>query len=265
MNRCESDMSAVDNVPVTNARGAAVVLGAGPGLGLAIARRFGQAGHPVALVSRSADRHQSYLDTLAADGSTAIAEVADVLDTEQTATLFERITERLGPIEMLYFGPASMSADNIPVPMDQLTGSNVRSTYRLVESLVDTVASVLPGMVSRGRGSILLPTGVGAIRAMPELGQLALAAAAIRTYATALNTAVAERGVFVAPLIIGGGIRGGDIYQAMAERNLDELADAGLDPEQLAKLALDPEHVADEAYAMTVSRDRAELVFSVLD
>ncbi|MGC7095313.1 SDR family NAD(P)-dependent oxidoreductase [Amycolatopsis lurida] len=54
------------------------LVGAGPGLGLACARRFGAAGHRVALLSRSAD----HLDGLVAelDGVEARGYPADVLD-----------------------------------------------------------------------------------------------------------------------------------------------------------------------------------------
>ncbi len=52
----------------STAPGVAVVLGVGPGLGLSIARRFGRAGHPVAVVSRSDARHDHYLELLQAEG-----------------------------------------------------------------------------------------------------------------------------------------------------------------------------------------------------
>ena len=58
------------------AKGVAVVLGVGPGLGLAVARRFGRGGHPVAVVSRSDARHGGYLELLRADGASAIAAAA---------------------------------------------------------------------------------------------------------------------------------------------------------------------------------------------
>ncbi|WP_460062216.1 SDR family NAD(P)-dependent oxidoreductase [Streptomyces sp. YKOK-I1] len=56
------------------------VVGAGPGLGRAIARRFGAAGHPVALVSRDAGKLQSIADSLTAEGVTARVHPADITD-----------------------------------------------------------------------------------------------------------------------------------------------------------------------------------------
>lgn len=44
------------------------LIGAGPGLGLATARRFGAAGHPVALISRSAAHLDGLVAELEGDG-----------------------------------------------------------------------------------------------------------------------------------------------------------------------------------------------------
>ncbi|WP_197679986.1 SDR family NAD(P)-dependent oxidoreductase [Microlunatus soli] len=246
-------------------RGAAVVLGAGPGLGMSIAHRFARAGHPVAVVSRTDARHPDYLRSLADADVPAIAEVADVLDSAQVSAVLDRIVARLGPVEVLYFGPAAMEPQNLPVPIDRLTGAAVRDGLAIVPPAADAVAAVLPGMLDRGTGAILLPTGLSAVRPMPELGNLALAGAALRTYALTLNAAVADRGVYVGSLVIGGGILRGDIYRAMVENRLQELGATGLDPEQLARMSLDPDELAETAYQLTVSRDRAEAVFSVLD
>ncbi|PUB26278.1 NADP-dependent 3-hydroxy acid dehydrogenase YdfG [Promicromonospora sp. AC04] len=245
--------------------GAAVVLGVGPGLGLAMASRFGRAGHPVAVVSRSADRHPAYLERLRSEGTTAIAEVADVLDPGAQAEVLARITERLGPIEVLYFGPAAMDPDSFPVPIEQVTGeSALRALTTLVPPAVDAVTAVLPAMRARGRGVVLLPTGLSAVRPMPPLGNLALASAALHTYAVTLHAALAGSGVFVGSLVIGGGVRGGDIYTAMSAQAVDGLAESGLDADQLATMSLDPDEIADAAWQLATRRESAEEVFSVI-
>lgn len=245
-------------------RGAAVVLGAGPGLGLSIARRFARGGHPVAVVSRSDTRHGQYLDAIRAEGGTGIAATADVLDWDQVAELLPRIEQQLGPIEVLYYGPAGMAPHDFPVPVEQITGDVVRASSGVLHGAVDAVAGVLPGMLKRGRGTILLPTGISAVRPMPQLGQLALVAAALRGYAVTLNAAVADRGVFVGSIVIGGGVRGGDIHTSMAS-DAELLAEIGLDADRLAAMSLDPDAMAEQVWDLAAARDRVELVFSVLD
>lgn len=56
------------------------LVGAGPGLGLASARRFGAAGHTVALLSRSAGHLDDLVAGLDGDGIQARGYTADVLD-----------------------------------------------------------------------------------------------------------------------------------------------------------------------------------------
>ncbi|WP_369372897.1 SDR family NAD(P)-dependent oxidoreductase [Promicromonospora sp. Populi] len=246
--------------------GAAVVLGVGPGLGLAMASRFGKAGHPVAVVSRSADRHPAYLERLRNEGTTAIAEVADVLDPEAQTKVLARITEQLGPVEVLYFGPAAMDPGSFPVPIDQVTGeSALRALTAIVPPAVNAVSATLPGMRERGRGVVLLPTGLSAVRPMPPLGNLALAAAALHTYAVTLKAALVDSGVYVGSLVIGGGVRGGDIYTAMSAHAVDGLSESGLDAEKLATMSLDPDEIAEAAWQLATKRDRADLVFSAID
>jgi NADP-dependent 3-hydroxy acid dehydrogenase YdfG len=50
-------------------RGTAIIVGAGPGLGMAIARAFAAEGHPVALLNRDHERVQGYATELADGGA----------------------------------------------------------------------------------------------------------------------------------------------------------------------------------------------------
>ena len=96
-----------------HARKTAVILGAGPGLGLSMARRFGREGYVPALVSRSSARHAGYLASLAEAGIDADSLAADVRDQAQVRSALDAIADRHGAIEVLYYGPAAVdpSAD----------------------------------------------------------------------------------------------------------------------------------------------------------
>lgn len=81
------------------------LIGAGPGLGLSTARRFGAAGHSVALIARDTQRLADLTAELAGDGIEARGFAADVLDIEAlTAALFAAGTS-LGPVEILQYSP----------------------------------------------------------------------------------------------------------------------------------------------------------------
>ncbi|WP_309615518.1 SDR family NAD(P)-dependent oxidoreductase, partial [Salinibacterium sp.] len=81
------------------------IIGAGPGLGAAVARRFGHEGFSVALISRD----QSKLDAMAAEleaiGVTARGFAADVLVPGQLEDALARAAAELGPITVLQYSP----------------------------------------------------------------------------------------------------------------------------------------------------------------
>jgi NADP-dependent 3-hydroxy acid dehydrogenase YdfG len=63
-----------------SARGVLFVIGAGPGVGAAVARRFGQHGHGIGLVARNRERLMAATRELRAQGIAAEYAVADVRD-----------------------------------------------------------------------------------------------------------------------------------------------------------------------------------------
>lgn len=72
------------------------LVGAGPCLGLGRARRFGAAGHTVALLARSADHPTPLVDELDRDGIQARGYTADVLHPDSLTTALRGAAEELG-------------------------------------------------------------------------------------------------------------------------------------------------------------------------
>jgi short-subunit dehydrogenase len=233
----------------------AVVLGAGPGLGMSIAHRFGREGYRVALVSRSDTRHAGYLASLAEAGIEAAAFTADLNDKARLEAVLDEVVARFGGVDLAYYGPAAMDGP-MPGPIDAADSDGVRAAMELVYPAVDAVAKVLPGMLERGSGGLLFAGGLSSVVPMPTLGALAVMSAALRNYALTLNAGLAERGVYAGTLTIGGLIERGDIHKAMTA-----------DPNMFGDIAiatLDPDDIADTAWELFSKRDRAEAVFNVL-
>ena len=84
------------------------VLGGGPGLGLATARRFGREGFRVALVARTAARLDQLVEELKRDGIDAAAFPADLARRDHIGELVERITARLGWIDVVEYAPSGL-------------------------------------------------------------------------------------------------------------------------------------------------------------
>lgn len=229
----------------------AVVLGVGPGLGMSVAHRFGREGYDVVLVSRSAQRHEGYLASLAEAGVTARAFAADVRDRAQLSSTLDSI----GPVDVAYYGPGAADLNDMPGEITTTTSDEARAAMDWLYPAIDVTQRLLPGVVERG-GGLLFAGGLSSVLPMPVLGALALSSAALRNYALTLNAALADKGAYAGTLTIGGVVERGDIHKLVESR-----------PEQFGGLAghtLDPDDIAETAWQMFVKRDRAEEVFNVL-
>src|SRR5437764_958478 len=81
------------------------IVGAGPQLGLAIARTFGSQGFDVALISRNREKLDGLVGTLTAEGITAAAFPADVLDRDALTQALKDAATQFGGIDVLEYSP----------------------------------------------------------------------------------------------------------------------------------------------------------------
>ncbi|GAA0965020.1 SDR family NAD(P)-dependent oxidoreductase [Frigoribacterium faeni] len=183
------------------------IIGAGKGLGAAVARRFGKEGFSVALISR----HQGRLDALAAElgdeGITAQGFTADVRDTASLAAALEQATEQLGPIQVLQYSPLPQKDFMRPV-LETTAADLVGPIEFSVYGPVAAVHQVLPGMrfLPDGGGTILFVNGGSAVTPGAKLTGTSIAFAGETVYAQLLHEVLADEGIHVGQLIIPGGI-----------------------------------------------------------
>lgn len=182
------------------------LVGAGPGLGLATARRFGAAGHTVALIARHAEKLDGLTADLAREGIQARGYTADVLDTESlTAALYAAAAD-LGSIEILQYSPVPQAHFMKPVLGTSADDLDAPLAFS-VKGPVAGVHAVLPGMRELGRGTLLFVNGSSAVRPNPKVAGTSIAFAAESAYARMLHDALAPEDIHVAQLIIPGAIR----------------------------------------------------------
>ncbi|MGW2638167.1 SDR family NAD(P)-dependent oxidoreductase [Streptomyces sp. NPDC001348] len=184
---------------------AMAIVGAGPGLGAAVARRFGREGYDVALLARDQHRLDTLAGELAADGVSARGFAADVRDPRALAAALEAAASAVGPLEVLQYSPVPHRDFMRPVLVTKhtdLIGPVEFSVYGPVAA----VQQVLPGMRSLGRGTILFVNGGSAVVPHPDRAGTSIAFAAESAYGSLLHDRLASEGVHVAQLIIPGAI-----------------------------------------------------------
>ncbi|NIL74879.1 SDR family NAD(P)-dependent oxidoreductase [Rhodococcus sp. B10] len=183
------------------------IIGAGAGLGAAVARKFGSEGFSVGLISRNQGRVDALADQLGKDGVSARGFAADVRDPASISRALEQVTETLGPIEVLQYSPLPQKDFMRPV-LETTPADMVGPVEFSIYGPIAAVHQVLPGMrfLGENKGTILFVNGGSAVKPGRAVTGTSIAFAGQAAYAQLLNEELADEGIQVSQLIIGGAI-----------------------------------------------------------
>ena len=194
-----------------------VVVGAGKGLGNAVAERFAREGFSVVLMARGGGHLRTYVAEFAAKGIEVRTQVADAADFAGFARAFSRVVETSGTPDVVFYNVGVTVAD-AKVTMDAHTmveryRTDVAGAYHGVE-LADT-----PEFEAKG-GAILITGGGLALEPSADYLPLSMDKAALRTMVRALYPKLAKRGVYIGSVQVVGIIGSEPRYEpaSIAER-----------------------------------------------
>jgi len=181
------------------------IIGAGPGLGAAVARRFGREGFSVALISRNQGKLDAMAAELTADGLTASGYAADVLVPAALEDALARAAAELGPITSLQYSPLP-SRDYLKPVLEMTPGLALEALQFSALGLIHAVGSVLPAMRQAEGGSIILINGGTSVKSRADFAGTSVAFPAESAYGEMLHDALESEGIRVGQLVIPGGI-----------------------------------------------------------
>lgn len=184
----------------------ALIVGAGPGIGLALAQRFAQGGFRVAAIARPTDPLGGFQQALEALGVPARVLGAELASAPALAEALAAVQAWGGFPEVLAYN-ASAGA---PGPAADLGAAQLRADFQVnVGAALACVQWALPAMRQRGRGSLLFTGGGLALQPKPGLASACLGKAALRSLAVSLGQELVAEGIQAGLVTVAGFVQPG--------------------------------------------------------
>ncbi len=194
-----------------------LVLGAGPGIGLETARRFGRAGFEVVLASRQPEKLRPQIDGLRGEGIAVASDSIDLADGPAVTRFVERLA---GTLDVLLYNAAVM---RFGPTLDQVAPETLDGDLQVdLASALRAIKAVQPGLAARGGGSILLTGGSIVDNPSPVALTMSAGKAGLRAAAQALFEPFRAQNIHIAVLTVGARVvpesrEAGEIAQAFWE------------------------------------------------
>lgn len=203
----------------------AIVVGVGPGLGCALAKRFAAEDMSVGAVARD----EAKLNTLISSRPSLDVRpyAADVSKAEDVVRVFEGVERDLGQPDLVVFNAGAYQRGAV---LD-IDPADFESCWR-----IGCYAGFLVGqaaarhMVARGHGTIIFTGATAALRGSAGFANLAVPKFGLRALAQVMARELGPRGVHVAFVVIDGQIESDRYRHLTEERGEDSL----LAPEAIA-------------------------------
>lgn len=195
----------------------AIVLGAGGGLGSAVAEALANEGALIAACDVDTGALRTLGDRLATRGARCMLVPMDLAQPERFAEQVSRIERELGPVSILLNnsgGPPPSLASGVPA-------ATWRSHFdQMVLSLISLTDLVLPSMQRQGWGRIITSTSSGVVAPIPNLGLSNALRLALVGWSKTLARELAPSGITVNVVLPGriATVRIDQLDRAKAER-----------------------------------------------
>jgi NAD(P)-dependent dehydrogenase (short-subunit alcohol dehydrogenase family) len=181
----------------------ATILGVGPGLGAAIARRFASEGFAVALMARREESVAAVREEIADSGGEALPVATDATDPDSVAAAFEQVRAELGDPEVFVYNAGAFQMGGVleisPAKFDECFRANCAGAFYAARQ-------VLPAMVEAGRGTVLLTGATASMRGSARFSALAVGKFGLRALAQSMAREFGPQGIHISHIIVDGQI-----------------------------------------------------------
>jgi short-subunit dehydrogenase len=171
-----------------------MITGASSGIGRGLAVSLGSKGARVGLVARRAETLDEVVSEIESLGGKAMAVPADVQSAESMKSAADQLSQSLGPIDVLVanagIGPTRDAAKFSAAEVSDVMNVNVIGAS-------NSVAAVLPRMLERGEGQLVVISSLAAYRGLPKSAAYCASKAAVSSFFESLRLDLGPRGIHV--------------------------------------------------------------------
>jgi ribitol 2-dehydrogenase len=174
-----------------------IITGASSGIGRAAARLFAFEGARLALVARSVDKLTALSNELGGEPLVVPADMSKAADVESMAAQIER---RFGRVDILFANAGSYISGDVakgdPDEWDRIIAVNVNGVFRAVRA-------ILPGMIARRSGDIVVTSSISGHQALHWEPVYSATKHAVQAFVHGVRRQVAPHNVRVGALAPG--------------------------------------------------------------
>ncbi|MEA3318569.1 MAG: SDR family NAD(P)-dependent oxidoreductase [Bacillota bacterium] len=205
-----------------------LIVGAGPGISLSTAKKFGREGYKIAMIARREEALNQYTEELKSMNIEAKGFKGDVSEEDSLQTAIHQVIKTFGKINVLLYNAAA----GTPGKPTTLKTEDLINDFKI--SVAGALVSVKESLPHMKNGSILFTGGGLALTPYADYASLAVGKAAIRNLAYSLNQELSQKDTYLGLLTVNGFVQEGT--------------------------SLSPDHVAEEFYRMNTNRTKLEVM-----
>lgn len=180
--------------------GVTLITGASSGIGRSLARSLARRGETIVAVARRKELLDTLADEIKADGGRALALRCDVTLPAQVRDACAAALQAFGSIDRLIANAGGGERTSV----DEFRASTVADMLTLnVIGAANCIEAVLPAMLARGHGHIVLMSSLAASRGLPGAAGYSAAKAALTSMGEGLRADLHGRGIRVTILAPG--------------------------------------------------------------
>lgn len=178
-------------------RSVCAIVGAGEGLGRALAAKFASEGFNIALISRSEASCVAAIESVKAANDTAVVRFfsADATKPETMESALSAVVRDMGEIDVLIYNARGNFTACAPLDMSYAA---LEDNYRVeVVGAFAAAKSVLPSMINRSCGNVFFSSATAAFRGSSTFPLYAIGKFGLRGLSQSLSKAYAKDGVHI--------------------------------------------------------------------